>query len=448
MAALTGLLVSPISWDHHWVWIAPGALVAAHYAVQAWRRPPERTAWALGILAAGIVAWFGAWPARLFTAKLNLGNDSLGLLWIPRNTNPVYYQWYGDKRWFTEYHWHALALIAGNAYVLAGLALFGLLGALALLLPHRTRSMPMSLAPEPELREVCEDVYAYLQPDGSWYLNNTGFLVSNTGVISVDATSTERRTRAYLDAIATVTEKPVRTLVNTHHHGDHTHGNYLMSGATIVGHERCREAILASPIPPPPGIWSEVDWGHLEPAPPFLTYTDGVTLWSGDLRCEVRYVGTPAHTTNDSIVYIPDRDVLFAGDLLFNGGTPFALMGSVSGWIEVLETVLRPLGARTIVPGHGPVCGPEVIDDVLAYLRFVQDLARAAKAAGLTPLEAARQADLGGFKDLLDAERVVGNLHRAYLELNQGERGAPVDLARALGDMVAYNGGQPLTCHA
>ena len=203
-------------------------------------------------------------------------------------------------------------------------------------------------------------------------------------MISVDATSTERRTRAYLDAIASVTKQPVRTLVNTHHHSDHTHGNYLMSGATIVGHERCREAIQNSAIPPPPGIWSEVDWGHLEPAPPFLTYTEGVTLWSGDLRCEVRYVGTPAHTTNDSIVHIPERDVVFAGDLLFNGGTPFALMGSVSGWIEVLETVLRPLGARTIVPGHGPVCGPEVIDDMLAYLRFVQDLARRAKAAGLS----------------------------------------------------------------
>ena len=115
-----------------------------------------------------------------------------------------------------------------------------------------------------EVRQVSEDVYAYLQPDGSWYLNNTGFLVSDAGVISVDATSTERRTRAYLDVIKTVTEKPVRTLVNTHHHGDHTHGNYLMSGATIIGHERCREAILSSPMPPPPGIWSEVDWGHLD----------------------------------------------------------------------------------------------------------------------------------------------------------------------------------------
>ena len=69
-----------------------------------------------------------------------------------------------------------------------------------------------------EVRQVCQDVYAYLQPDGSWYLNNTGFLVSRgggAGVISVDATSTERRTRAYLDAIKAVTEKPVRTLVNT-----------------------------------------------------------------------------------------------------------------------------------------------------------------------------------------------------------------------------------------
>jgi cyclase len=299
-----------------------------------------------------------------------------------------------------------------------------------------------------EIQQVSEGIYAYLQPDGSWWLNNTGFLVSRDRVISVDATSTERRTRAYLDAIATVTDRPVRTLVNTHHHGDHTHGNYLFGGATIVGHERCREAILGTPAPPPAGVWTDVDWGPLELAPPFLTYTDGVTLWSGDLRCEVRYVGTPAHTTNDSIFHIPERSVVFAGDLLFNGGTPFALMGSVSGWIEVLETVLRPLGARTLVPGHGPVCGPEVIDDVLAYLRFVQRTAREAKAEGLSPLQAARTVDLGEFKDLLDAERIVGNLHRAYLELDGGERGAPVDLVGALGDMVAYNGGRPLTCHA
>ena len=139
MAALTGLLVSPISWDHHWVWIAPGGVTAVHYAVRAWQKGAQRAAWALGAAAVAVVAWFGAWPARLFTAKLNLGNDSLGLLWIPRNTNPVYYQWYGDRPWFTEYHWHGLALIAGNAYVLAGLALFGLLLATSLLIASGTK---------------------------------------------------------------------------------------------------------------------------------------------------------------------------------------------------------------------------------------------------------------------------------------------------------------------
>jgi alpha-1,2-mannosyltransferase len=138
-AALTGLLVSPISWDHHWVWIAPGALVAAHYAARAVRRGDRKAAWGLGVLAVGLPVWFGAWPARLFTAKLHLGNDSLGLLWIPPNTNPVYYQWYGDRPSFTEYHWHFLALIAGDAFVLAGLGLLVLLSAMALLLPRGTK---------------------------------------------------------------------------------------------------------------------------------------------------------------------------------------------------------------------------------------------------------------------------------------------------------------------
>jgi alpha-1,2-mannosyltransferase len=139
LAALTGLLDSPISWDHHWVWIAPGAVVAGHYAVQGWRRGARLLAGGCVIVAVGLVAWFGAWPASLFTRAVNLGNDSLGLIWVPKNTNPYYYERYGDQPWFREYHWHGLALILGNAYVLAGLAVFGMLVAVALLLPSRTK---------------------------------------------------------------------------------------------------------------------------------------------------------------------------------------------------------------------------------------------------------------------------------------------------------------------
>jgi cyclase len=300
----------------------------------------------------------------------------------------------------------------------------------------------------PRVEEVSEGVYAYIQPDGSWYINNTGFIVGSHGVVSVDSCSTERRTRAYLDAIVRTSDQPVRTLLNTHHHGDHTHGNYLFDGATIVAHEWCRREMMATGLPSNLGVWTDVEWGALELAPPFLTYRDEVVVWVDDLRCELRHVGLPAHTNNDSIVWIPDRSVLFSGDLLFNGCTPFVLMGSATGAIEVLQTVLKPLEARTIVPGHGPIGGPAMIDEVLAYLQFVLTTAEEGLAAGLSPLAAARAANLGPFAELLDPERIVGNLHRAYAELNGAEPGTPVDLVAAIGDMITFNGGRPLTCLA
>jgi cyclase len=301
---------------------------------------------------------------------------------------------------------------------------------------------------DPTVQEVSDGVFAYVQPDGTWFINNTGFLVGAAGVTSIDTCSTERRTRAYLDAIKAVSDRPVRTLLSTHHHGDHTYGNYLLPAATIVGHERTRAAVLAAGAPANRAVWEPVDWGDVVVAPPFLTYTDGVTLWVDELKCEVRHVGGPAHTSDDSIVWIPERGVLFCGDLLFNGGTPFVMMGSVKGAIDVLETFVRPLGATTIVPGHGPVAGPGLIDDVVGYLRMVLDIAAAGLAAGLSPLDAARQADLGGYTDLTDRERIVGNLHRAYAEMTGTPPGGPIDLAGAVTDMVAYNGGRPLRCKA
>ena len=113
----------------------------------------------------------------------------------------------------------------------------------------------------PRVQEVSDGVFAYIQPDGTWFINNTGFLVGAAGVTSVDACSTERRTRAYLEAIAETSPQPVRTLINTHHHGDHTHGNYLFGGATIVAHDRCRDEVLAAGLPYFPGVWQDVDWG-------------------------------------------------------------------------------------------------------------------------------------------------------------------------------------------
>jgi cyclase len=300
----------------------------------------------------------------------------------------------------------------------------------------------------PRVEEVSDGVYASVQPDGTWWIHHPGFLVGRRGVISEDACATVRRTQAYLDAITSVSGLPVRTLVNTHHHGDHTFGNHLFGGATIVGHENTRTGIFDWGEPRSAPYWTEVDWGEVILEPPFLTYSDSVTLWSDDLRAEVRHVGTPAHTNNDSIVWLPERRVLFAGDLLFSGGTPFLVQGSVAGTVKVLEEVIKPLGAEIIVAGHGPVAGPDLIDDILAYLRFVQSAAKSGSAASLTPLETARELDLGAFGELLDAERIVGNLHRAYAELGDEPLGTRIDVGAALADMVTFNGGHPLSCLA
>jgi cyclase len=299
----------------------------------------------------------------------------------------------------------------------------------------------------PTVDEVAEGVFAYVQPDGSWWINNTGFLVGSTGVVSIDTCSTEQRTRAFLETIASITRQPVTTLVNTHHHGDHTNGNWLLPDATVIGHQRCREALLAAPLQPPELIFGPVEWGELRKRPPFVTFSDRLDVYVDDLLVELHYIGGPAHTVGDVVAWIPERSVLLCGDLIFNGGTPFVLMGSVAGSMSALER-LRAFGATTIVPGHGGVCGPDAIDGMAEYLGFVQQTAVGAKAAGVAPLDAARQVDLGPFSHLTDTERLVGNLYRAYAELDGLPSGSPIDLAAPFLDMVAFNGGRPLRCLA
>jgi alpha-1,2-mannosyltransferase len=159
--ALTGLLISPISWDHHWVWIVPAVPVAAHYAIRARRaaagqaiagplhdmtRSRHRPAgWAAAALAAGILLVFGAWPGSLWGQPADLGAFSEGLIWAPPNTNPGVYYRYGDRPWYAEYHWHGLYLIAGNLYILAGMALLVMLLVIsARALPGRLQSRLLS----------------------------------------------------------------------------------------------------------------------------------------------------------------------------------------------------------------------------------------------------------------------------------------------------------------
>jgi cyclase len=297
------------------------------------------------------------------------------------------------------------------------------------------------------LQEVAAGVFAYVQADGSWFINNTGFIVAGDGVLSIDSCATEGRTRAYLAAIRTVTARPVITLVNTHHHPDHTNGNGLLGARAIVAHANCRAQLASIRWPPPVPVFGPVDWGRVARDLPGICFESRLDLYAGARRIELLHFGTPAHTTNDIVAWLPADRVLFAGDLVFNGGTPFALSGSVAGWLDVLAA-LRDLGPEVIVPGHGPPGGPGLLEETAGYLEFAHQAAADAHAARLTVPDAAAGLDLGRYAELTDTERIVGNLYRAYAELDGRDRGCPLDEARCFAGMVTYNGGRPLRCLA
>jgi len=140
--ALTGLLVSPLSWDHHWVWVAPGIALLAHQGAAAASRLARAAWWAAAACLFGV---FACWPQ--FWDLAQSGLTPAGLVWY----GPGTYFATGSKPWYHEFHWHGLQLLAGNSFVLAGLACLAAL-AVAALLPlvkglYPARGRPRELGP-------------------------------------------------------------------------------------------------------------------------------------------------------------------------------------------------------------------------------------------------------------------------------------------------------------
>ncbi|WP_248962027.1 MBL fold metallo-hydrolase [Sphaerisporangium perillae] len=286
---------------------------------------------------------------------------------------------------------------------------------------------------------------AWVQPDGSWWLNNAGVVTGDDGCVVIDTCATERRTRRFLEAVREATgDAPLRLAVNTHQHGDHSYGNSLLPASTvIIGHEAMRQGLLVDPIidgcPP---IWTPVpDWGGVTRRVPAVTFRSELTVFTGDRRVELRHPGSAAHTTGDVIAWLPEERVLFSGDLIFHGLTPLVFMGSVEGALRSLDWMAAFEPAH-VVPGHGPLLDERALPDVLAaherYYRLILDTGERGRREGLSPLEAARRCDLGEFAGWADSERLVLNLHRAYLD---AAGGGELDLIQAFTDAMALNGG-------
>ncbi|MGX5185493.1 MBL fold metallo-hydrolase [Streptomyces avermitilis] len=295
-------------------------------------------------------------------------------------------------------------------------------------------------APVHELREIEEGVYAYLQPDGGWCLNNAGIVLAGTGPVLVDTAATEARARQLRYVVGDLSPTPVDLLVNTHSHGDHTFGNYLFEHATVVAHRKAA-AEMAEHGLALTTLWPDVRWGHVEAGAPEVVFDDRMTLPTSGFRIELIHFG-PGHTAGDTVVWLPGQRVLFTGDLVLSGATPFTLMGSVAGSLRVLDR-LRALEPLVVVPGHGPVGGPELLDADAGYLRWVRGLARQGIAEGLAPLALARATNLGPYAQLTDSERLVCNLYRAYAEEHGAEPAAPLDIPAVFGEMVDYCGAHP-----
>jgi cyclase len=205
-----------------------------------------------------------------------------------------------------------------------------------------------------QVTKVAGTVYMLTPPKGG----NVGASVGDDGILVVDDNFADAAPRIQ-EALKGITDKPVKFVLNTHHHGDHTGGNEFFSKlAPILAHTNVRKRLAA-----------DDGSGKLAPkaALPVITFDDRVIVHvNGE---DVRAVHYPkGHTDGDVVVFFTDSNVVHMGDHYFAGRFPFIDVrsgGTVSGFIANVDAVLAaiPKDAK-VIPGHGPL---STVDDLRAY---------------------------------------------------------------------------------
>jgi glyoxylase-like metal-dependent hydrolase (beta-lactamase superfamily II) len=241
-------------------------------------------------------------------------------------------------------------------------------------------------APTPDftVKKVGEGIYAAISPDGGKGGSNAGFIVGSNGVLVVDTFIAVEPARALLAEIRKVTKLPIRFVVNTHYHLDHTGGNavFAQEGATIVAHKNLRAWLRTENLKffrdPTPEQKAMVESLVL----PDETYSDAVDIYLGTRHIQVRYM--LGHTGGDSVVIVPDADVIFAGDLVWQKHLPNLIDATTGDWVKTLEKLLADHPAATFVSGHGDVATPADVRDFHDYLVTLREAVAASQAAGKT----------------------------------------------------------------
>src|SRR5579864_1570306 len=236
------------------------------------------------------------------------------------------------------------------------------------------------------LKQIGPGVYAVIDGPDHKAGSNAGFVIGDDGVLVVDAFFDLEAARALVAQIHQVTPKPIRYLVNTHYHADHTGGDEALrdAGAIIIAHKNVRGWVRVNNIDllgdrVTPELKSRIE---ALPLPDLVTDKD-LIVWLGSRKVVVRTV--LGHTGGDLTIFVPDAKALFTGDLLWRKVAPNLIDGSVKEWTATdSDFIAMPDAAHvTYVPGHGDVANLSDVEEFRGYLHDLEEFVTASRKAGL-----------------------------------------------------------------
>jgi glyoxylase-like metal-dependent hydrolase (beta-lactamase superfamily II) len=226
------------------------------------------------------------------------------------------------------------------------------------------------------LTKIADNVYSYVDTRQSAPPNsfgaNAGIIIGKKGVVVVDTLISAKQARKFIKDIGAVTGKPIKYVINTHGHLDHTFGNYEFAkrGAIIIAQKNCllnmkKHSESALKNAKNFGLTLK-DMKGTKIAYPTLTFTEGMEIDLGDQMVELVNTGY-THTDDSIMVYLPASKVLFTGDVLFTSYHPFLGEGDIPGWTRGLDNIMK-MDVNKIIPGHGPLSSKKDVEDMKNYL--------------------------------------------------------------------------------